>query len=363
MSQALLDVRGLRVSFDMPGRRGASRERVEAVRGVDMSVFPRQTLAVVGESGCGKSVTALSILGLVACPPGRVDGGEVWLSQEGGGRVDLLKASGRELQRVRGGEISMIFQEPMTSLNPVFTVGSQISEAVVSHQGVSRKEALDRAVVAMDEVGIPRAAERLRAYPHEFSGGMRQRVMIAMALACQPRMLIADEPTTALDVTVQAQILDVISRLKEERGLGVLLITHDMGVVAESSDVVCVMYAGQVVEYARVEDLFERPLHPYTRGLLASVPVLGQAKERLAVVHDVIEEALSDSGVHGGLGVRAWWPGATRPDDLVGGDEESVLAELEQGRWVRVWKTPASMELSNCPPRLAPELDIVPSRR
>jgi len=246
---------------------------VRAVDGVSFTVYPGETLAVVGESGCGKSVTSLSILRLIAAPPGKIVNGRLMFQ----GR-DLLGLTEDEMRRVRGNEISMIFQEPMTSLNPVLTIGRQIAEALVLHRGMKRKAALERAVEMLTLVNIPEAARRIEQYPHQLSGGMRQRVMIAMALACNPRLLIADEPTTALDVTIQAQILDLMRGLKEKTGAAIVLITHDLGVVAEMAQRVVVMYAGRKVEEAAVDDLFAQPRHPYTEGLLKSIPRLEHAQ-------------------------------------------------------------------------------------
>ena len=243
---------------------------VRAVDGVSYAVEAGETLAVVGESGCGKSVTALSILRLVPSPPGRIVGGAIRF--EG---VDLLQIGEGEMRRIRGNEISMIFQEPMTSLNPVLTVSRQITETLILHQGLTARAAAARAIEMLRLVRIPEPERRARQYPHELSGGVRQRVMIAMALACHPKLLIADEPTTALDVTIQAQILDLMRELKSELGAAIILITHDLGVVAEMAQRVVVMYAGRKVEEAPVGDLFRRPQHPYTLGLLASVPRLG----------------------------------------------------------------------------------------
>ena len=243
---------------------------VRAVDGVSYAVEAGETLAVVGESGCGKSVTALSILRLVPSPPGRIVGGTIRF--EG---VDLLQIGEGEMRRIHGNEISMIFQEPMTSLNPVLTVSRQITETLILHQGLTARAAAARAIEMLRLVRIPEPERRARQYPHELSGGMRQRVMIAMALACHPKLLIADEPTTALDVTIQAQILDLMRELKSEIGAAIILITHDLGVVAEMAQRVVVMYAGRKVEEAPVGDLFRRPQHPYTLGLLASVPRLG----------------------------------------------------------------------------------------
>jgi oligopeptide/dipeptide ABC transporter ATP-binding protein len=245
---------------------------VPAVDGVSYHVAAGETLGVVGESGCGKSVTALSILRLVASPPGRIVGGAIRFQG-----TNLLELSEPEMERIRGNDISMIFQEPMTSLNPLQTAGHQITEAIALHQGLSRRGAADQAVDMLRRVHIPEPERRAQAYPHQLSGGMRQRVMIAMALSCNPRVLIADEPTTALDVTIQAQILDLMRQLRKTLGTAMILITHDMGVVAENADRVVVMYAGRKVEEALVDDLFERPAHPYTRGLLASIPHLDAA--------------------------------------------------------------------------------------
>src|SRR5277367_3379749 len=243
---------------------------VRAVDGVSFSVLPGETLAIVGESGCGKSVTALSILRLIATPPGRIVSGSIRFE----GR-DLLGFSEAEMRKVRGNEISMIFQEPMTSLNPVMTIGRQIAETLILHQGLDQRAAQQKAIAMLRLVHIPEAERRVGQYPHQLSGGMRQRVMIAMALACNPKLLIADEPTTALDVTIQAQILDLMRELKQKIDAAIVLITHDLGVVAEMAQRVVVMYAGRKAEEAPVSRVFRRPLHPYTKGLLASVPRLG----------------------------------------------------------------------------------------
>ena len=242
---------------------------VRAVDGVSYSVRAGETLGVVGESGCGKSVTALSILRLVASPPGRIVGGRVLLE----GR-NLLELTERAMEDIRGNDIAMIFQEPMTSLNPLLTIGRQIGEAVALHRGLSGREAWDEAIEMLRRVHIPEPERRVHAYPHQLSGGMRQRAMIAMALSCNPKLLIADEPTTALDVTIQAQILDLMRELQDTTGAAIILITHDMGVVAENADRVVVMYAGRKVEEASADDLFETPGHPYTKGLLGSLPNL-----------------------------------------------------------------------------------------
>jgi len=261
MTAPLLEVRDLCVEFQT--RKGVAR----VLEGVSFGLGPGETLGLVGESGCGKSMTALAIMRLIPDPPGRITGGQVLFD----GR-DLLALDDAAMRDLRGNRVSMIFQEPMTSLNPVFTIGDQIAEAVRLHQGLDRKAAHDRAVRMLDAVGIPAAARRVDEYPHQFSGGMRQRVMIAMALACNPGVLIADEPTTALDVTVQAQIFDLISELRERTGTSVILITHDMGAVAEMTDRVAVMYAGRIVEEGSVEEVLEQPLHPYTQGLIACAP-------------------------------------------------------------------------------------------
>jgi len=245
---------------------------VRAVDGVSYEVRRGETLGVVGESGCGKSVTALSILRLVANPPGRIVSGNIRF--EG---VELLQLSEREMEDIRGNEVSMIFQEPMTSLNPLFTVGRQIGEAIALHQGVSKREAHERVIEMLRRVNIPEPEQRAKAYPHQLSGGMRQRVMIAMAMSCNPKVLIADEPTTALDVTIQAQILELMREMQEGRGQAIVLITHDMGVVAENADRVVVMYAGRKVEEADGDELFDHPAHPYTLGLLGAIPTLDDA--------------------------------------------------------------------------------------
>ena len=259
----LLDVADLRTYFFL--RHGI----LKAVDGVSFQLKPHETLAIVGESGCGKSMTALSLMRLIPEPPGKIVSGSVMLDG-----TDLVTLDEPAMRKVRGKDISMIFQEPMTSLNPVMTVGNQIAEALLLHEGLSHSDALRRAVEILKLVRMPEAEQRLREYPHQLSGGMRQRVMIAMALACNPKVLIADEPTTALDVTIQAQILDIILDLQKKLGTAVILITHDLGVVAETAQRVIVMYAGRKVEEAPVGELFARPLHPYTHGLMASIPRL-----------------------------------------------------------------------------------------
>ncbi|MGE3166393.1 MAG: ABC transporter ATP-binding protein [Planctomycetota bacterium] len=252
---------------------------VKAVDGVNYAIRRGETLGVVGESGCGKSVTSMSVLRLIPSPPGRIAGGQIRFK----GR-DLTRVSERAMRKIRGKEISVIFQEPMTSLNPVYRIGDQIGEALVLHERMSRSQARKRTIELLDLVGIPGAAARVDEYPHQMSGGMKQRVMIAMALACNPSLLIADEPTTALDVTIQAQILDLLRKLQKELGMAILLITHDLGVIAEMAHHVAVMYAGKVVEYAPVDELFLRPKHPYTVGLFRSLPRVGREQEKLDVI-------------------------------------------------------------------------------
>jgi peptide/nickel transport system ATP-binding protein len=287
MAEPLLEVRNLKTEFALNGARFA------AVNDVSFSVAPASTLGIVGESGCGKSVTALSIMRLIADPPGRIAGGQVLLRGQ-----NLFSLSEKEMQHVRGNKISMVFQEPMTSLNPVFTVGNQIGEAVRIHQGASRKVARQRSVEMLRQVGIAGPEQCVDAYPHELSGGMRQRVMIAMALACDPDLLLADEPTTALDMTIQAQILDLIRKLQAERHMAMILITHDLGVVAETCAEVAVMYAGRIVEHASVKKLFAQPAHPYTAGLLRSIPsfedssaaTTGGGRRRLAAIPGTVPD-------------------------------------------------------------------------
>ena len=270
----LLEVKNLRTYFF------TDEGVVRAVDGVTWDLDEGETLALVGESGCGKSVTALSILRLIPNPPGRIVEGEIFFD----GR-DLLKVSDAEMRSIRGNRIAMIFQEPMTSLNPVLTIGQQVKEAIVLHLGLGDEEADARAIELLEMVGIPDSAQRLRDYPHQFSGGMRQRVMIAMALACNPKVLIADEPTTALDVTIQAQILEIMARLSKELGTAVLVITHNLGIVARYADRVNVMYAGEIVESGSAMDIFKTPAHPYTVGLMASVPRLDATeKVRLTTI-------------------------------------------------------------------------------
>lgn len=281
MSEVVLEVKNLRTSFFVEGG------EVKAVDDVSFDLKRGETLGIVGESGCGKSVTSLSIMRLISQPPGKIIGGEInYLGK------NLLGLSPDEMRKVRGNEISMIFQEPMTALNPVFTIGNQICEAIRLHQKLPEKEALDKAVEMLKLVGIPAPERRVNEYPHQLSGGMRQRVMIAMALSCNPEVLIADEPTTALDVTIQAQILDLLKELQEKFGMAILLITHDLGVIAESAQKVLVMYAGKVVEQGDVKAIFKNPRHPYTRGLLESLPSLGRGKDRLNTIPGIVPDLL-----------------------------------------------------------------------
>jgi peptide/nickel transport system ATP-binding protein/oligopeptide transport system ATP-binding protein len=275
----LLKIRNLKTYFEVRGG------LLKAVDDVSLSLKAGQTLGLVGESGCGKSVTASSVMGLVPMPPGRIEGGQILF--EG---VDLLGLPESRMKKIRGNRISMIFQEPMTSLNPVFTVGDQVAEVIRLHQKLSRRETRVKVIEAFSQVGIPAPESRIREYPHQMSGGMRQRVMIAMALACHPKLMIADEPTTALDVTIQAQILELMNTLKKNTGAAILFITHDLGVIAEMAQRVAVMYAGHVVEEANVGALFEEPRHPYTIGLLNSIPVLGRSEKehRLQTIEGVV---------------------------------------------------------------------------
>ena len=335
---ALLNVRNLRTQFK------TDDGEFPAVDGVSFAVDAGTTLAIVGESGCGKSVTALSIMGLVPNPPGRISGGSIQFE----GR-ELVGAKPRDMQDLRGNGMAMIFQEPMSSLNPVFTIGEQIVEALLRHRQITRSQAVERAIAMLTKVRIPAPEQRFHEYPHKLSGGMRQRAMIAMALACDPRLLIADEPTTALDVTIQAQILELMRTLQQETGTAVILITHDLGVVAEVADEVLVMYAGRVVERAPVRALFESPQHPYTVGLLGSIPQLEVERTRLASIEGQVPSPLrrgagcsfadrcpfADPHCHAAipelrdLGDRhqsACWKAPLDPDVLMAGQNEALLA-------------------------------------
>ena len=279
---ALLEVDNLQVEFST--ERGIAR----AIDGVSFSVNAGETLGIVGESGCGKSVTSLSIMGLIPRPPGEIVGGEIRFNGQ-----DLTQLSDKAYRKLRGSEISMIFQEPMTALNPVFTIGNQIIDVLRRHKGLTRKQARSRAIDMLAEVGIPAPDKRVDEYPHQLSGGMRQRVMIAMALSCDPKLLIADEPTTALDVTIQAQVLELIKKLAADHGTAVILITHDLGVVAETCDRAAVMYCGKIIEQGPVDSLFNQPRHPYTAGLLASVPRIRPDRlERLPTIPGIVPDLL-----------------------------------------------------------------------
>jgi oligopeptide transport system ATP-binding protein len=281
MSGKLVEIRNLKTHFYTED--GIS----PAVDGVNLYINRGETLAVVGESGCGKSVTSLSVMRLIPSPPGKIVDGEILFE----GR-DLLKLPEAEMRKIRGNDISMIFQEPMTSLNPIYTIGDQILETITQHRGLNKKQSLDKAVEMLRLVGIPLPEKRVNEYPHQLSGGMRQRVMIAMALACNPKLLIADEPTTALDVTIQAQILELMRKLKQDLGMGIMLITHDLGIVAEMAKRVVVMYAGKVIEESDVVSIFKRPLHPYTEGLLQSVPRIDSKLEKLHVIDGMVPNPL-----------------------------------------------------------------------
>ncbi|NWF57573.1 MAG: ABC transporter ATP-binding protein [Syntrophaceae bacterium] len=299
----------------------------KAVDGVDLELKEGGTLGVVGESGCGKSVTALSIMRLIPDPPGKIARGEIFF--EG---TNLLSLSEAEMRKIRGRSISMIFQEPMTSLNPVFQIGDQISEVLRLHEGMSRKEAWDKSIEMLKLVGIPSPERRVHEYPHQLSGGMRQRAMIAMALACSPKLMIADEPTTALDVTIQAQILELMNRLQRDKGMSVILITHNLGVIAETAQKVAVMYAGRIVEYAEVKPIFGNPMHPYTQGLLKSIPRLDEdhtRKARLEAIPGLVPSLLDlPRGCKFSNRCKYVF-------DKCG--EEPQLIEAEPGHMVRCW--------------------------
>jgi oligopeptide/dipeptide ABC transporter ATP-binding protein len=319
MSEMTLDIQGLTTQFQT--RRGL----VTAVDNVDLTVSRQETVCVVGESGCGKSVMSLSVLRLVPTPHGRISHGKIFFQ----GR-DLLTLDQKEIIKIRGNRIAMIFQEPMSSLNPVFTVGFQIEEVLRKHRGMNKKEAREMAIHMLDRVGIPEPKARSRNYPHQMSGGMMQRVMIAMALSCEPELLIADEPTTALDVTIQAQILDLLNKLQEETGASILLITHDLGVVAEMARRVMVMYAGKAVEKATAGELFGKPLHPYTVGLFNSLPKIGKSRERLKPIPGNVPSLINLP------------PGCPLQDRCFKVEDncrslEPPWTEHSGGHWVRCW--------------------------
>ena len=325
MTRPLLDIRDLKTHFY------TDDGIVRAVDGVSLSIMPRQTLGVVGESGCGKSITAFSITRLIPSPPGNIENGQILFRKTPeSDPIDLtqLDPKGAQMRGIRGNDIAMIFQEPMTSLSPVHTVGNQIAEAIRLHQNADKAEARERAIDALDKVRLPRPDRQVDAYPHELSGGMRQRAMIAMALSCNPNLLIADEPTTALDVTVQAQILDLMRQLQSDIGMAIMLITHDLGVVASMADYVAVMYLGKVVEYSDTRTIFKNPRHPYTKGLLNSLPQVGQ-KRRLVPIEGAIPDPFE---IPQGCAFATRCPHATRQCR-----EEPQLLEIESGHRVSCW--------------------------
>ena len=317
-SEPLLEIKGLSVSFE------TDEGSVQALDAVDFEMGHGQTLGLVGESGCGKSVTALSIMRLLPKPIGCVTAGSILFQGE-----DLLKLSPDGIRKIRGNEIGMIFQEPMNALNPVMKIGDQLSEVFLLHQEILAKEAWGKSIEMLKSVGIPAPESRVFEYPHQLSGGMRQRVVIAMALACKPKLVIADEPTTALDVTVQAQILELLQVLQRQQGSSILLITHDLGVIAESCDEVCVMYAGRVVERASTNELFANPRHAYTRGLLSSIPRLDRTPKTELSTIDGMVPSLSDLNQGCRFAPRS---GKVHPQHLL--DERSPFVEIAQGHWV-----------------------------
>lgn len=323
MTKTLLEVEGLRTEFNRDGK------SITAVAGVHFHIRKGEVLGLVGESGCGKSVTSLSIMRLLKDTPGKIAGGAVRFEGK-----DLTKLSDNEMRRIRGKEMAMIFQEPMTSLNPVLRIGKQLEEPIRLHLGYGRKKAREHAVHMLKLVGIPRAEEVVNDYPHQLSGGMRQRVMIAIAMSCHPKLMIADEPTTALDVTIQAQILDLMKRLKEEQDMGMLLITHDLGVVAEMCDRVVVMYAGRVVEEAPVKELFASPQHPYTKGLISSVPKLRQNVRRLESIPGNVPDL---SRMPQGCKFAPRCPHVM--DRCLAAEPELLPADGQAGRTSRCWLT------------------------
>ncbi len=325
-AQPILELKNLKTYFFLEGG------IVRAVDGVNLSLARQSTLGVVGESGCGKSITANSIMRLIKSPPGKIVEGEIILQRKDGTTVDLAKLdpTGQQMRSIRGAEVAMIFQEPMTSLNPLHNIGDQIAETVMLHQKLSKAEALERAEEMLRRVHISAPEERLRAYPHQLSGGMRQRVMIAMALSCNPSVLIADEPTTALDVTVQAQILDLMQELQDDFNSSILMITHNLGVVSQISDHVAVMYLGKVVEYGLTRAIFHEPLHPYTKGLLLSVPVLGRKKDKLVPIEGMVPNAMAD--------IRGCAFAARCPHVMpICREQMPPLAEVSSGHWAACW--------------------------
>jgi len=315
----LIDVNNLKTYFH------TEEGTVKAVDGVSFEIYPGETLGVVGESGCGKSVTSLSIMRLIESPPGKIEEGEILFNGK-----DLTKLSQGQMRKIRGNDISMIFQEPMTSLNPVYTVGDQIMEAILIHKNVNKKQAREEAINMLRKVGIPLPEQRVDEYPHQLSGGMRQRIMIAMALSCDPQLLIADEPTTALDVTIQAQILELMNSLKAQFGMAIMMITHDLGVIAEVSDRVAVMYAGKIVEYTDVKTLYADPKHPYTWGLMHSIPHIEKDLDRLEAIPGNVPNPLDFPD---GCKYNTRCPFATDKCRV----DEPDIEEVEEGHYSACW--------------------------
>ncbi|HKY56256.1 MAG TPA: ABC transporter ATP-binding protein [Anaerolineales bacterium] len=335
-NKPLLEVKGLKTYFY------TEDGVVRAVDGVNFEVYPGEVLGLVGESGCGKSVTSLSIMRLIS-KPGRVDAGEILLDGE-----NLLNLSEEEMTKVRGNRISMIFQQPQTALNPVFKVGDQLAEVLNVHQDMGKEAGWKRAIALLKMVGVPDPERRAEAYPHELSGGMAQRVMIAMALACVPELLIADEPTTALDVTIQAQILDLMRDMRKEMGTSVILITHDLGVVAEMAERVAVMYAGEIVEQTDVNALFDEPLHPYTQGLIGSIPILGEIKDKLDVIPGTVPNLVNlPPGCRFAPRCQARIKYSC---EMCSSDKKPELQEVKPGHFVRCWLYQSAPEYGHTAP-------------
>jgi oligopeptide/dipeptide ABC transporter ATP-binding protein len=324
-ANTVLDIKKLKTYFFLDSG------TVRAVDGVDIALDRNTTLGLVGESGCGKSVTAMSVMRLIQSPPGRIVEGEILFHHNGGVDIATLDSRGSEMRNIRGGEIAMVFQEPMTSLNPLYTVGKQIAESVQLHQNVGPKQAMERALEMLYKVQMSDPEQRLHEYPHQLSGGMRQRVMIALALSCNPSILIADEPTTALDVTVQAQILDLMRELQDDFGSAIIMITHNLGVVSQMADYVAVMYLGKIVEYANVQTVFHHPVHPYTVGLLNSVPVFGRKGEKVLVPIEGMVPTPTE--IIPGCAFAPRCPQATERCER----EQPNLQEVEPGHRVACW--------------------------
>ena len=350
-SEPLLAIRKLAVTFPS---RDSEASRVWAVRDASLTVHSGQRVAIVGESGSGKTVTAMSVLRLLPEPAAKYERGEISVRGKSGEGMDVLQLPLREAARVRGRTAAMIFQEPITSLNPVLTIGEQVAEPFRVHRGLSKRDALDAGVALLRSVGIADAHARLDAYPHEFSGGMRQRVLIAAALACKPTLLIADEPTTALDASVRDAVLNVIEHACEERGMGLVLVTHDLELVRGRAAVVCVMHAGRVVEYGRVRDVLGTPFHPYTSALRACVPTVGARRIVLPTVRNLAHDhaELARWGDRVAPGVVPWWPGSSVPPACDAGAEPQ-LREVAPQRWVCIWSTPASERFPASAPDIA----------